>query len=165
MLQERGYTLIEIMVVLALIGIVSAISVPVFIESNSRNSIWTASERIGATIRQTRLRAISQNTTYRVVFACPEANQLRGLIMTGDPAVDDAADRCDETQEGDTGTIEMPNTVTYNSDDADYLEVSPRGVFTASGAAIPLTLTVTRAGVSRTLTVSATGQISFSNVE
>ena len=153
------------MVALALIGIISAISVPVFIESNNRNNIWTASERIGATIRQTRLRAISQNTTYRVVFDCPAANQLRGLVMTGDPAVDDAADRCGDTLEGDTGTIEMPGSVTYDSDEADYLQVSPRGVFTASGAAIPLTLSVTNAGATRTLTVSATGQISFSNVE
>jgi prepilin-type N-terminal cleavage/methylation domain-containing protein len=165
MRQERGYTLIEVMVALGLIGIISAISVPVFIESNARNSIWTGSERIGATIRQTRLRAISRNTAFRVVFNCPAANQLRGLIMTGDPAVDDAAERCSDTLEGDSGTIEMPGTVTYTSDDADYMEVSPRGVFTASGAAIPLTLTVSNAGASRTLTVSATGQISFSNVE
>jgi hypothetical protein len=99
-----------------------------------------------------------------VVFNCPSANQLRGLVMTGDPAVDDGASRCSETQEGDTGVIELPTSVTYDSDSAIYLQVSGRGVFTASGAAIPLTLSVNYGSSTRTLTVSATGQISFSDV-
>jgi prepilin-type N-terminal cleavage/methylation domain-containing protein len=164
MLQERGYTLIEVLVVVGLIGIVSAISVPVFLESNARSSIWTGSERVGAIIRQTRLKAISQNATYRVVFNCPAANQLRGLVMTGDADVDDSPSRCSETQIGDTGVIELPTSVTYDSNDADYLQVTGRGVFSASGAAIPLTIDVNYGASTRTLTVSKTGQISFSEV-
>ena len=84
--SERGYTLIEIMVVMGLIGVASAMAVPVFIESNARNRLWTASEQIGGAIRQTRLKAISQNTSYRVVFDCPSAGSVRSLILTGRPA-------------------------------------------------------------------------------
>lgn len=164
MRDARGFTLLEILVVIALIGIMSAIAVPVFIESNARSNIWTASERMGALIRQTRLKAISQNTTYRVHFACPSAGQIRALIMTGDPAVDDDAGRCSDSVDGDSNVMEMPTSVTYDSDGADYLQVTGRGVFTASGGAIPLTISVNYGDSIRTLTVSATGQISFSDV-
>ena len=164
MLQERGYTLLEILVVMAMIGIVSAIAVPVFIESSARNNIWTASERVGALIRQTRLKAISQNTAYRVHFACPVAGNIRAIAMTGDPAVDDDPGRCGLSMDGDTDVMALPAAVTYDSSDAEYLHVTARGVFTAEGAAIPLTISVNHAASTRTLTVSATGQISFSDV-
>lgn len=165
MRSERGYTLIEVLIVVGLIGIVSGISVPVFMESNARSRLWSGSEQIGATIRQARLRAISANTNHRVVFDCPAAGQLRSLIMTGDPAVDDAAGRCGQTLDGDSGTIEMPSGVAFDSDGATNLEVTGRGVFIATGAAIPLTISVTHGSATRTLVVSATGQITFSNVE
>ena len=45
MRSERGYTLIEVLITLGLIGIVTAISVPVFMESNARSKLWTGSER------------------------------------------------------------------------------------------------------------------------
>ena len=165
MRSQRGYTLVEIVVVVGLIGIISAISVPVFIQSNARSALWTGSELIGATLRQARMKAISQNTLYRVVFSCPSPNTLRTLIVTGDPTVDDAVDRCSQTFDGDTGIIEMPTSVTYTPGTATGLEITGRGTFTATGDAVPLTINVNYGSTLRTLTVSATGQITFSNVE
>ncbi len=165
MRSERGYTLVEVLIVVGLIGIVSGISVPVFMESNARSRLWSGSELLGATIRQARLRAISSNSNHRVMFDCPSAGEFRSLIMTGDPAVDDAADRCGQTLDGDSGTLEMPAGVAFDPDGATALEVTGRGVFTAAGAAIPLTISVTHGAATRTLVVSATGQITFSNVE
>jgi prepilin-type N-terminal cleavage/methylation domain-containing protein len=165
MRSERGYTLIEVLITVGLIGVVTAISVPVFIESSARTNIWTASERIGATIRQTRLKAISQNTVYRVHFACPSAGDLRTLVVTGVPAVDDDfPGRCSEMLEGDTDVMELPAGVSYDHDGVTYLQVTGRGVFTAVGGAIPLEIGVQHGISTRTLTVSATGQISFSDV-
>lgn len=164
MRSERGFTLLETIVVVGLIGVTAAIAVPVFIESNSRNRLWTGSEQIGSTIRQTRLLAISQNTSYRVAFDCPSAGNLRRLIITGDPLVDDDADRCGQTIEGDSGTIEMPPSVTYDPEAATALQVSGRGIFTALGESIPLTISVQYGTATRTLTVSATGQVTFSAI-
>jgi Tfp pilus assembly protein FimT len=153
------------LITLGLIGVVSGISIPVFLESNARSKLWTGSEQIGATIRQARLRAISSNTNYRVVFNCPGTGQLRSLIMTGNAVVDDDAGRCGQTVAGDSGTAAMPPGVAFDTAGATSLEVTGRGVFTANGAAIPLTITATQGGATRTLTVSATGQITFTNVE
>jgi prepilin-type N-terminal cleavage/methylation domain-containing protein len=162
MLQERGYSLVEMLITVGLVGVLTAVSVPVFLESNRRNAIWTASERVGALVRQTRLKAISQSTNYRVRFDCPSANQLRALVLTGNAAIDDAVNRCSTTQTGDSEVVEMPNAVTLDAEDATELRVTPRGVFTAVGDSIPLTITVTYGAATRTVQVSATGQITFS---
>ena len=165
MRSERGYTLFEVLIVVGLIGVVSAISVPVFIESNRRSDLWSGAEQIGATFRSARFKAISQNTAYRVVFNCPGANELRALVMGVAPDDDDLPTRCGESYEGDSGTIELPTGVAYDPDGATYLEVSGRGIFTAAGGAIPLTVTVTHGGAIRTLTISGTGQVTFADVQ
>ncbi|HEX6164578.1 MAG TPA: prepilin-type N-terminal cleavage/methylation domain-containing protein [Vicinamibacterales bacterium] len=165
MRSESGYTLIEVLIVVGLIGIITAISVPVFIESNARSSLWTGAEQVGATIRSARFKAISQNTSYRVVFNCPNANELRTLIVTGDPLVDDDAGRCGVSLDGDSGIIELPGGVAYDVAGATHLQVTGRGIFTAAGGAIPLTVTVTHGVATRLLTVSGTGQVTFTDVE
>ncbi len=167
MRSERGYTLFEVLIVVGLIGIVTAISVPVFIESNARSSLWTGAEQIGATIRSARFKAISQNNPHRVVFNCPGANELRTLAFQDDPAIDDLdlPTRCAQDHPGDSGVIELPGGVAYDPDGATFLEVSGRGIFSAGGGAIPLTLTVTHGVATRTIAVSATGQVTFTDVE
>jgi prepilin-type N-terminal cleavage/methylation domain-containing protein len=167
MRSERGYTLFEVLIVVGLIGIVSAISVPVFIESNARNSLWTGAEQVGATIRSARFKAISQNTPHRVVFNCPNANELRTIAFQDDPDIDDldTATRCAQNHPGDSGIIELPAGVAYDAEGALYLEVNGRGIFSAEGAAIPLTVTVTHGGATRLMAVSGTGQVTFTDVE
>ena len=153
----------EVLVVVGLIGVVSSIAVPVFLSSNALNALWTSSERMGGLIRQTRFRAISQNATYQLRFDCPNAGEMRALIMTGDPAVDDAGDRCSANTEGDSEVVVMDTGVTFDPAGATGLQVTGRGVFTAIGDAIPLTIGVSHGSANRFLTVSATGQITFSD--
>ncbi|HWI17419.1 MAG TPA: GspH/FimT family pseudopilin [Vicinamibacterales bacterium] len=160
MRSNRGFTLFELLVVMALITILSAISIPVMMESVGRNAAWTASEQIGSQIRQARLKAISRNRNFRVRFDCPAVGQFRVLVVTGDPTVDNAADRCSNTVQFDSGIYQMPERVTY-TDPPPLLEVTSRGLFT-SDLGIPTTIGVTYNGVStRNLTVSLTGQITF----
>ena len=160
MRSNRGFTLIELMIALAVSGILAAVAVPVFIESSARNSIWTASETIGSQIRQARLKAISRNTLFRVRFDCPAVGQFRVLVVTGNPAIDDAVARCGATQQYDSGVFALPPAVSFGV--VNTLTVNGRGIFTSTGV-IPQTITVTHGARTRTLTVSATGQITFSN--
>ena len=82
--SARGFTLIELMITMALIGILAAIGLPVMSSSIERNRVWTGSELVGSQIRQARLKAISRNQRFRVRFDCPVAGQLRVLVVTGD---------------------------------------------------------------------------------
>ena len=163
MRSEHGYTLFELLVVVGFIGVVSAIAFPMFLSSDALNDLWTSSERMGSLIRQTRFKAISQNRTYQVRFDCPAAGDVRALVMTGNPAVDDAATRCSANQTGDSEIVQMEGGIDFDPGTATALQVTGRGVFTALGAAIPLTVSVTHGSTARYLIVSATGQISFSN--
>jgi len=168
MRSQRGYTTIELVVVVGLIGIISGIALPVFMEANARRDLWTGAEQLGAAVRSARLKAITQNTNYRLVFNCPGANEVRTLVLTGDAVVDNPADlaaRCGQTYDGDSGIIELPPMVAYDAGDATALEVTGRGVFTAIGDAIPLTIAVSKGGGIRTLRVSGTGQITFTDVQ
>jgi prepilin-type N-terminal cleavage/methylation domain-containing protein len=170
MRSNRGFTLVELMIALGVAGVLTAVAVPVFMESSARNQIWTASETIGSQIRQARLRAISRNRSYQVRFNCPAVGQFRVLVVPGPddvpPAPINDAARCGTTvmhEDGltvlDGGIFAMPNLVSFG--DVPTLEVSSRGIFTSTGV-IPQTITVTYGARQRTLTVSLTGQITFS---
>lgn len=161
MQSSRGFTLFELLLVVALITVISGMAIPVLSGSTARNSVWTASEQIGTQIRQARLKAISRNTRFRIRFDCPAAGQFRVLHVTGDPDIDTALDRCDDYQEWDSGVYTMPARVTYGVD-PPLLEVNGRGVFTsADGIPANITVTHTGDGSARTLTMSGTGQINF----
>lgn len=160
--SNRGFTLFELLVVVALIAILSAVAIPTLSESTTRQSVWSASEQLGAQIRQARLKAVTRNTPFRVVFACPAANQYRVLVVDG--TIDDE-DRCTQTVDGDTGVIGMPTNVSFG--DPPALEVNGRGMFSLPDgglATLPLDITVqygNGAAHARTLSVSITGQITF----
>ena len=149
----------ELLIVMALIAIFAAMGIPTLQESTRRNAVWTASETIGTQIRQARLKAISRNKSFRIRFDCPSAGQFRVLEVTGNSTIDNATNRCSLSQTHDSGVYVMPNNVSYGT--APLLTVNSRGVFSSSGS-IPATITVSmRSSSSRSLSVSATGQINF----
>lgn len=149
------------MVTLGLAGVLAAVSVPVFLESSGRNHAWATSELIGAQIRQSRLKAISQNTTFQVRFNCPGTGQFRSLVMTGNAATDNAVTRCGSTTKYDSGVQKVAPGVSFGT--VPTIQVNGRGVVSVIGGAVPLTISVAYGNSTRTLTVSATGQITFSS--
>jgi prepilin-type N-terminal cleavage/methylation domain-containing protein len=170
MQSSRGFTLLELLVVLGMLGVISAISIPYLSGSTTRNAVWTASEQIGSQIRQARLKAITRNRRFRVAFDCPAAGQYRVLAVQLPPneALNDAADRCSQTYEHDSGVYTLPPNLSYTAG-LPVLEVNGRGQYSTDPpgfgvpmALLPITVTYTGAQTfSRRLTVSVTGQINF----
>src|SRR5437660_12444086 len=60
--QSRGYTLTELLVVVAIIAMLSLVTVPAFINFSRTNSIQSALRGFTADLRNCRQRAISRNS-------------------------------------------------------------------------------------------------------
>lgn len=70
-------------------------------------------EAVATTIRMARYKAVASNVTLRVRLNCPAVGQMRIVEVTGNAAIDDAADRCDEAAfpypAPDTDPATLPN--------------------------------------------------------
>lgn len=159
MQSNRGFTMVELMIAMALIVILAAMGIPALQESIHRNAVWSTAELIGSQIRQARLKAISRNKTFKVQFNCPSTGQFRILEVTGNSAVDNHSNRCNMNQTYDSGVLQVGEGVSFGT--PPTFTVTSRGVFSSTGG-IPATVTVSYGSASsRDLTVSATGQITF----
>jgi type II secretory pathway pseudopilin PulG len=163
MRSNRGFTLLEAIIVMGMLGALGAMALPVMFDANNRNSVWTASEQIGSQVRQARLMAITRNSSFQVRFNCPAAGQFRLLVV--DANINDG-DRCTQYRSlpggaRDSGVMSMPANVTFGNPPG--LQVNGRGQYSIVGAgALPLTVTVQHSnGHARAMTISITGQISF----
>ena len=90
----RGFTLLELLVVLVIISLMSVLVVPQLTGSLSKTNLQTASKKISASLRYARSRAASEKITYVAIFDF-EKNRLS--IITGQEA------QTGETTEEDLG--------------------------------------------------------------
>jgi prepilin-type N-terminal cleavage/methylation domain-containing protein len=70
--HEKGFTLIELMVVIAIIGVVMLFVIPNFANIQRRARIKAGAEEVAQDFRQLRERALSQGQDYRVALPLPD---------------------------------------------------------------------------------------------
>lgn len=76
---SRAFTLLELVLVLSIVGVLSAIAVPRFQRSIVKARADAAANRIAADLRLARARAIQKSTTQSVVFTRAAGNDAYGL--------------------------------------------------------------------------------------
>lgn len=106
--RQRGFTVTELMVVVAIVGIIAAIAAPDMMEMVRRQRVKTAAFDVFAGLTMARSEAIKRNITVQVK---PNSGDwTKGFTVT------DANDRSVRTQQGwDTVTMSGPSMVRFNS--------------------------------------------------
>ncbi|MGH7278299.1 MAG: GspH/FimT family pseudopilin [Candidatus Rokuibacteriota bacterium] len=146
-MSERGFTLIELAVVVAVIGIMTALATPFYLSYLRTATVEGAAHEVATLLNQGRSLAIARNLP-----VCVEVNGGR---------VRYAFDTCGS---GDHYTGPGTDTNGYiRLTDGVNLTMNVSPVFTALGAAAPAaTFTVTHAqygGTSMPVTVSGSGRV------
>ncbi len=116
----KGFTLLELLVVLVIISLMSVLVVPQLTGSLAKTNLQTASKKISASLRYARSRAVSEKITYVAIFDF-EKNRLS--IMTDQKA------QTGETIEEDLGDGEEPviRSNSYDLPDGVKLEKAVSG--------------------------------------
>jgi type IV fimbrial biogenesis protein FimT len=144
-MKQEGYTLMELMVVTAVIGIVSALAVPNFSALNSRMQLHWAAEEIASELRLARQLAITHRDRVRITFDL-EQQALLAQFVNGAGETMHRVYRY-----GDKGiAVEEPST-------------GPEIVFYPSGRSATATTIHLRGkeGQTQTLTIGITGRVSI----
>ena len=129
--RERGFTLMEALVVVAIGLIITAVSIPVFTSSLNTYKLQSAVTNVTGLIKATRFQAMSSGYPYQIVFTSSTASyQLKQNTV-----LDTATGTFDETgtnnfknltTPGNSGTVSGTSTVITLNQNVT-LEFSPSG--------------------------------------
>jgi Tfp pilus assembly protein FimT len=160
MKDVRGASYLELLFVVGLAGVASAVAIPALGGAIARNRVIAAADIVAAQVRSARLSAISRNATFEVRFDCPDAGAVRVIAVTGDASIDLSDDRCTRQIENDGPPVHVTPGVTLGQ--VPTLVVNGRGMISAIGAEMPLSISVSHGTHVRTLVVSAIGRVATS---
>jgi Tfp pilus assembly protein FimT len=93
--DDAGFSVIEVVVVATVTMITVGLAAPSVLGAIETYKFNSDVQNVAATIRAARYTAVASNVRMRVRFNCPTTGQMRVVEVTGNAAIDDAADRCD----------------------------------------------------------------------
>ena len=97
-LRTSGFTLTEMMLVVAIVGIIAGMGVPLMVNLVEQIKLGESTREVERELQAARMLAVSSNQPMRVRFDCPQAKQYRITELVGTPsapaAADIAANRC-----------------------------------------------------------------------
>ncbi len=89
---EKGVTMMELMIVAVIVGVMSALAVPSFLNYSSKMEAKSTARNIISTLRQARSKAISERVKYGVYFDAGNRRYTFFKEMTGNEQYDAGGD-------------------------------------------------------------------------
>ena len=146
-IRDPGFTLIEMMIVIAIAAIMSAVAIPVFMSMLPGMRLSGAARQVMTDLMAARMDAVKQNNQFRVFFNSPGANQYQIL------------DDNDNDGAADAGEAITTRNIQDNYSDVTFNSTN-NPIFTPKGTATSLpTITLQNASGSKSVSVSIAGRV------
>jgi prepilin-type N-terminal cleavage/methylation domain-containing protein len=173
--KDRGFSLTELLFVVAMLGTLIAMALPVMKDMTASIKLNEASRLVEREMQDARLKAVASNRVIRVRLNCPSAGYIRSVEVLG-TAADNAANRCSAsaypfppadtdimTRPNFDGPVRtLPNGATVSN---EVLQFSPDGTAvnvvagTPTTITTPVSVTITRESKTKTVTVNNVGKV------
>ena len=144
---ERGFTLLELMIVVAIIGIASIIGLPNYISWNASHQLRQATSELQNQLSFARISAMSRNSVVTV-----------NLSLTGGKVVMTAADASGATV---VQPIQMAGSITGLNPAPSAIVFSPLGIRSGGGAGDQLIAITNQKGLTYSVRVTPQGKIKW----
>jgi Tfp pilus assembly protein FimT len=149
---ERGFTLAELVILIAVIGILSVMAVPSFLRYYQAATLKSGAQQFAALVNQARELAIKENDKLCVKMSSPTQMKYTRIDCSGAAWVGPGTDAA--------GNINLPPGIT-----AAPLTVTANPIFDYVGSAATqsggFTLTNTQTGATLTVSVPASGRVTI----
>jgi len=146
--KKAGFTLVEVMIVVAVLGIMAAIAIPAFMSLLPGMRLNGAARQVMGDLMDARMKAVKQNNRFRVFFNSPGTNQYQILD-------DDNNNNSADTGEAITTP---PKNIQDNYHDVSFSSTT-KPIFYSRGTAYGTTVTVTNSSGSKYVKVATTGRV------
>jgi prepilin-type N-terminal cleavage/methylation domain-containing protein len=144
---EKGFTLLELMIVVAIIGVASIIGLPNYISWNARHQLRQATSEIQNQLSLARVSAMSRNSVVTV-----------NLSLTGGRVVVAAADASGATV---VRPVQMAGSITGLAPAPSTVAFSPLGIRSGGGAGDQLIAISNQQGLTYSVRVTPRGKIKW----
>ena len=78
--NQRGFTVIELMIVVAIIGVGAAIAIPNYIDWNARTQLRQAASEVSSQLALARMAAMNRNTSVTVTISTVDGSVATGTV-------------------------------------------------------------------------------------
>jgi len=137
--RYRGFTLLEVMIVIMIVGVLATIAIPAFSTWRENQAVRSATQTLMAQLKQARVLALSENRSVSITFTSTSYVFDAGSSAT--------CDRC-------------KNETVALSSFSSRLSLSPTTTrtFSSRGTANSGTITLTAGAASRAITINIIGR-------
>jgi type II secretory pathway pseudopilin PulG len=176
---EAGFSLLDVLAVSTIIMVTVGVAAPTITNAVRSSALNGTVQTVTAVVRNARYASVTKNRTFRIRFNCPGANQMRVIEVVGNPAIDDALNRCDTAAypypDPDPAVLPNNDGPVVRIGDAEFgtqpdIQISPAGRMTpllgcpaCATSAPPATLVVRDSHEEKRIVVAASGQVSVSS--